>query len=122
MLSLYKGLVLSQLLYAFPLLSLATSQWEALETFQRVALRVCLELPRYSDNAAVLGNAQELVLQHQFQVRALRHTERFHNSYYSIFLLEALLNCLNSQMGLFATIFAADLGDPCSFPPLAPYP
>lgn len=99
-LSLYKGLLLSRLLYALLLLSLAAPQRKALQAFHRVALCVYLGVPRYAGNTAVLVDAQEPSLQHQVKVRALRHIGR------------------NFQMGFFATKFAADIGPPYFSPPL----
>lgn len=65
MLFLYKGQVLSRILYVVPLLPLASDQWEALEAFHRVSLGVHLGVPRFTGNLGVLVEVQAFPLRLQ---------------------------------------------------------
>ncbi|KAG0427399.1 hypothetical protein HPB47_025545, partial [Ixodes persulcatus] len=58
MMQLYRGLILSRLQYALPLVRTSNTQSSAIETLQRVSARLCLGLPRYSPNTPTLVEAR----------------------------------------------------------------
>lgn len=119
---LYRGLILSRLLYALPLVHLGNAQSSAVETLQRVAVRLCLGLPRYSPNVPTLVEARvnlvenhgrELTLRHIARQTACRSTARLLNR-----LRQRPLSCLGSL----ATEFMAFIGDPdTDYPAPPPY-
>lgn len=112
MLSLYKRLVLSRLLYALPLLSIATPRREALGTFHRVALSVCLGASHFVRNTAVLLDAEDSPFQLQFEARAVGHIGRLQGTRSSSSLFENLLSHLQSDIGLFTRRFRSDIEFP----------
>lgn len=64
MLQLYPGLVLSRPLYALPLPSLLPRHLEMLERAQRVALRICLGIPRGAPSLPTLVEANAATIEH----------------------------------------------------------
>ncbi|KAM7282022.1 hypothetical protein ISCGN_002180 [Ixodes scapularis] len=57
LLQLYKGLILARPLYALPLIRLSGNQIENLERAQRVALRICIGVPRSASSRHTLTEA-----------------------------------------------------------------
>lgn len=75
--SIYKGVVLSRLLYAISLLLLTSPQSGALETFQRVASSTTPWEYHAMPGTAVLIEPSGSLLQRQVEVEAPIHIERF---------------------------------------------
>ncbi|XP_029845979.3 uncharacterized protein LOC115328738 [Ixodes scapularis] len=76
MLQLYRGLTLARVLYALPLLALTEHQWGRIEQAQRVALRVCLGVPRHASSRLTLAEAGVNTVRNTAGERALRHLIR----------------------------------------------
>lgn len=77
MLKLYTGLIMSRLFYALSMVNIPPcSPGIYLETFHRAALRICLGVPSFSGNMAILCEAQDMPLRPRAESRALHHNER----------------------------------------------
>lgn len=120
MLPLYRGLILSRLCYALPLLSLTACQERSIATFHRVALRLCLGLPSYAPNVATLVEAQDTEAMLVFGERALRHLSRMHSAPSASDLLHRLECRPNSKLGQLTAIFSQFIGSPGYIPPSPP--
>lgn len=80
MLRLYKGLVMSRMMYALPLINIAGPQWDSLERLHRVASRFCLGIPSFANNVTTITKAQEKPLRHHAGSRALCHLARMNQT------------------------------------------
>lgn len=120
MLVLYRSLTVSKLLYAFPLLSISFCQWELLEVFHRVALRLCLGLPSYALNIPTLVEAEDYPLQHLAEERAMCRRKRLSRTASAAVLLKRLLAKPHSRMGHLAAKYQSDIGSPSRLYPLLP--
>ncbi|XP_040078070.1 uncharacterized protein LOC120849872 [Ixodes scapularis] len=76
MLQLYHGLIKARTPYALPLLDLNRRQWASLERAQRVALRICLGVPRTASSRHTLVESGTNTVQNAATERALRHLIR----------------------------------------------
>lgn len=59
LLTLYRGLILSRILYGTAAIRVGPYQLSCLERFHRVALRQCLELPHFAGNTATLVEVKD---------------------------------------------------------------
>lgn len=92
MLHLYRSFIFSRLLYALFLMSTASSQWELLETFHRLALTICLGVPSNAPNIPTLIEAEYIPLYLQAEECAMWHLEHLHRASSGTLLLKWLLD------------------------------
>ncbi|KAG0433622.1 hypothetical protein HPB47_019743 [Ixodes persulcatus] len=119
LLQLYKGLILPRPLYALPLVRLSGNQIENLERAQRVALRICIEVPRSASSRHTLTEAGMNSVENLLQERALGHLIRMSNCDSTITLLLGITERTDSELGT----HLCTLGDIAGTPgPLAPLP
>lgn len=112
MLKMYRGLILSRLLYTLPLIKIARPQYNSLETFHRVALRFGLRVPFFSGHVSTLTEPQEIFLQHYADERTLLHIERISRTVFTSHLLYRLCSRPHSRIGRLALQFQEQLGFP----------
>ncbi|KAM7306770.1 uncharacterized protein ISCGN_010436 [Ixodes scapularis] len=110
MLQLYRGLILSRLLYALPLIHLSNAQSAAIETLQRIALRFCLGLPRYSPNIPTLVEARVNLVENHGRELTLRHIARQTSCRSTESLLNHIRSCPQSRLGSLARDFEGIVG------------
>lgn len=119
LLQLYKGLILARPLYALPLIRLSGNQIENLERAQRVALRICIGVPRSASSRHTLTEAGMNTVENLLQERALGHLIRMSNCDSTITLLISIAERTDSELGA----QLCTLGDIAGTPgPLAPLP
>ncbi|KAG0440837.1 hypothetical protein HPB47_016159, partial [Ixodes persulcatus] len=87
MLQLYRGLILARPLYALPFATLSANQLKNLEQAQRVALRICLGVPRTALSRHTLTESRINSVENIMQERALGHLTRMSNCDSTITLL-----------------------------------
>ncbi|KAM7281536.1 uncharacterized protein ISCGN_005804, partial [Ixodes scapularis] len=122
LLALYRGLILSRILYAVPLLNLGRHQIQQLEQFHRCALRLCLGLPRFSENVATLVEARENPISLHKRKRAMRHLVRLQDASSTTSLLSKLRSRPLSCLGTVTIEFEDQIGPPKRrFPPTPPH-
>ncbi|KAG0414008.1 hypothetical protein HPB47_008833 [Ixodes persulcatus] len=126
LLTLYKGLLQSKLLYALPFVNIRRPQLDALERFHRVALRLCLGLPPYAKNVATLTEAQEEPIILREERVAMHSLVRMHTTPSAQYILANLLKRPSSHLGQLAAQFQRNIGSPgvlySSCPPHSPRP
>lgn len=110
MLQLYRGLILSRLLYALPLIHLSNAQSAAIETLQRIALRFCLGLPRYSPNIPTLVEAKVNLVKNHGRELTLPHIARQTSCRSTGPLLNHIRSCPQSRLGSLARDFEGIVG------------
>lgn len=104
-------------MYALLFSPLSPAQWEALEIFQPVTLRVCLEMLRFALNMGVLLEAQTYPSRLQAEAQALEHVQYFHSPLSLSDLLADNLFCPQFQIWLFVQNFMAVIGVASFLPP-----
>lgn len=114
MLRLYKSLILSRALYALPLLKLTDRQWAALEKAQRVALRICLGLPRSSPSQQTLNESGLNTVRNGAAERALRHLVRMAETSSAALLISRITARRRSQLGGHAALLHNIVGAPAA--------
>lgn len=112
LLTLYKGLLQSKLLYALPFVNIRRPQLDALERFHRVALRLCLGLPPYAKNVATLTEAQEEPIILREERVAMHSLVRMHTTPSAQYFLANLLKRPSSHLGQLAAQFQRNIGSP----------
>ncbi|KAG0415563.1 hypothetical protein HPB47_007264 [Ixodes persulcatus] len=112
LLTLYKGLLQSKLLYALPFVNIRRPQLDALERFHRVALRLCLGLPPYAKNVATLTEAQEEPIILREERVAMHSLVRMHTTPSAQYILANLLKRPSSHLGQLAAQFQRNIGSP----------
>lgn len=112
LLVLYRGLILSRMLYSLPIVTIRTHQMNTLERFHRVALRQCLGLPRFAGNTATLVEAQDQTVAMHIRVRAMNHITRMHGGRSAASLLANLEERSDSQIGRLVDEFNLQIGPP----------
>lgn len=118
MLQLYHGLVLSRPLYALPLTSLLPTHLEMLEREQRVALRICLGLPRGAPSLPTLVEANANTVTHQMEQRAMGHLIRMSGCTSTTALLHDIRERPESELGQMLNKMVEIAGQPPPLPPL----
>ncbi|XP_040073492.1 uncharacterized protein LOC120845989 [Ixodes scapularis] len=119
MLQLYRGLILARPLYALPFATLSANQLKNLEQAQRVALRICLGVPRTASSRHTLTESRINSVENIMQERALGHLTRMSNCDSTITLLMRIAERAESRLGA----HLCTLGDIAGTPgPLAPLP
>ncbi|KAG0422327.1 hypothetical protein HPB47_001830 [Ixodes persulcatus] len=119
MLQLYRGLILARPLYALPFATLSANQLRNLEQAQRVALRICLGVPRTASSRHTLTESRINSVENIMQERALGHLTRMSNCDSTITLLMRIAERIESRLGA----HLCTLGDIAGTPgPLVPLP
>ncbi|KAG0431069.1 hypothetical protein HPB47_022129 [Ixodes persulcatus] len=122
LLALYRGLILSRILYAVPLLHFGRPQIQQLEQFHRCALRLCLGLPRFSGNVATLVEARENPISLHKRKRAMRHLVRLQDASSATSILSKLRSRPLSCLGTVTIELEDQIGPPKRrFPPTPPH-
>ncbi|KAM7311831.1 uncharacterized protein ISCGN_008738 [Ixodes scapularis] len=103
MMKLYRGLTLSRLMYALPLVHISNAQSLAIETLQRIAVRLCLGLPRYAPNIPTLVEGRMNLVQNPGKELTLRHIARQTTCRSTGSLLNRLRSRPLSRLGYLAT-------------------
>lgn len=120
LLQLYKGLIMSRLLYSLPLLAIGRAQIRELDTFHRIALRSCLGLPPSAENIATLVSSEEWPLSLRLEERAMRNISRMSAVPYESSIRSHLRARRNSHLGHLIVQFDRQIGGPGEFLPSLP--
>lgn len=116
MLQMYRGLILARPLYALPFVTLRQTQLENIERVQRVALRVCLGVPRSASSQRTLVEANINTVANALQQQALTHLVRMNNCFSTTALARRIAAREDSEIGR----QAATLVDIAGPPPIIP--
>lgn len=112
----HKGLVMSRILYALPLVKIARSQGESLERLQKVDLRFCFGVPSIPNYTATLTEAHGTTIQHQAEVCAFCHLERMNRKASTTGMFQYLLIRKPSHLSQLAVRFRDHIRGPISIP------
>lgn len=99
LLTLYRGLGHSKLLYAIPFTNVRKPQIDALKRFHRVALRLCLRLPPYARNVPTLTEAQEQPISLRAEKAVMHSLTRTHTVPSAEYILSHLLTLSSPKLG-----------------------
>ncbi|KAM7300365.1 uncharacterized protein ISCGN_020929 [Ixodes scapularis] len=99
-----------EIITALPLIHLSNAQTAAIETLQRIALRFCLGLPRYSPNIPTLVEARVNLVENHGRELALRHIARQTSCRSTESLLNHIRSCPQSRLGSLARDFEGIVG------------
>ncbi|XP_077541080.1 uncharacterized protein LOC144153302 [Haemaphysalis longicornis] len=108
-LRIYNSMATSAVLYALPLVTLKRRRWGELELDQRRAIRLCLDLPRYSPVAGTYTEAATWTIEMRALQTGLRHIDRLQKSLDGAALLQRFRGRPNSQMGTLLKLYEENI-------------